>query len=103
METHAAVNGTRHLKTFAKKKEADAFHAQVNVDVASGIHTPHSKSITVLEAAEQWLDYLRAEQRERTTLLQYRQHIDLHIAPRIGRAKLSHSAHRASTNSATIY
>jgi MinD superfamily P-loop ATPase len=52
---YVAQDGSRHLKTFAKKKAADAFHSQVNVDVAAGIHTPHSKSITVAEAADNWL------------------------------------------------
>jgi len=30
--------------TFPRKKEADAFHATVRVDVGRGVHTPHSKS-----------------------------------------------------------
>jgi integrase len=33
---------------------------------------------------------VEAEGRERTTVRQYRQHVDLHIMPRIGRLKLAH-------------
>jgi hypothetical protein len=49
------ANGRRHLKTFARKKDADACHANVTVDVAKGIHTPESRSLTVAQAADQWL------------------------------------------------
>jgi hypothetical protein len=45
-------DGERHIQTFSRKKEADDFHATVNVDVRQGTHTPQSKSITVAEAAE---------------------------------------------------
>jgi integrase len=86
---YSAQDGTRHLKTFVRKKDADAYHSQVNVDVASGIHTPHSRSITVAEAAADWLKHVAAEGRERTTVNQYRQHVELHILPRIGRVKLA--------------
>jgi integrase len=86
---YVSQNGTRHLKTFERKKDADAFHAQVNVDVAAGVHTPHSKSITVEEAAEQWLTYLKVENRERSTVDAYTSLLKHHILPRIARIKLS--------------
>jgi integrase len=44
----------------------------------------------VTEAAESWIKRVEAEGRERGTLAQYRQHVNLHIAPRIGRYKLAH-------------
>ena len=31
--------GDRHIKTFTRKKDADAYHKQVGVDVRTGIHT----------------------------------------------------------------
>src|SRR5262249_37465300 len=86
---YVAQDGGRHLKTFARKKDADAYHAKVNVDVAAGIHTPASKSITVEKAAEQWLTYLKGEDRERTTVEAYRSLLTHHNLPRIGRIKLS--------------
>jgi integrase len=83
-------DGDRHIETFARKKDADAREATVRVDIRKGLHTAASKSITVGEAAEGWINRVAAEGRERTTVRQYRQHINLHIIPRIGRLKLAH-------------
>jgi integrase len=82
--------GERHIATFGKKKDADAYHDTVRVDVRQGIHTAPSKSVTVAEAAESWVKRVEADGAERTTVRQYRQHINLHIVPRIGRTKLAH-------------
>jgi len=82
--------GDRHIETFARKKDADARHSTIRVDVRQGVHTAASKSITVAEAADRWLHRVEAEGRERGTLAQYRQHVKLHIAPRVGRYKLAH-------------
>jgi integrase len=79
----------RHIQTFARKKEADEYHATVKVDVRQGIHTPQSKGITVAEAADDWIAFVKLEGRERTTLIAYRQQVDLHINPRLGREKLA--------------
>jgi integrase len=81
--------GERRFSTFARKKEADDYHATVRVDVAAGKHTPPSKSLTVAEAGEAWIERVQADGRERTTVRQYRQHLDLHIKPRLGAAKIS--------------
>jgi integrase len=59
------------------------------VDVRKGVHTAPSTSATVAEAAETWIKRVEADDRERGTLRQYRQHIDLHIVPRLGRVKLA--------------
>jgi integrase len=81
--------GDRHIKTFERKKDADDYRATVKVDVRAGIHTAPSKSVTVAVAADRWLNRVEAEGRERGTLAQYRQHVRLHIAPRIGKVKLA--------------
>jgi integrase len=81
--------GDRHIETFSKKKDADAYHASVRVDVAKGVHTPASKSITVSEAANDWIARVEGDGREPTTVTQYRQHVNLHIVPRIGNVKLA--------------
>ena len=86
--------GARHIQTFERKKDADDYHAKVKVDVHKGMHTAPSKSITVAEAGEAWIKRVEAEGRERGTLLQYRQHVSLHIVPRIGRWKLSSLTHQ---------
>jgi integrase len=81
--------GHRHLKTFARKRDADAYHAQVTVDVGAGIHTADSRSITVAEAGRLWLTSREAAGVERTTLANYREHLTLHITPLLGVTKLA--------------
>jgi integrase len=86
--------GDRHIKTFKQKKEADAHHASVKVDVSKGVHTAPSKSITVAKAAQNWLTVCEkgdAEHNglERTTMDWYRLHVDSHIVPFLGTTKLS--------------
>jgi integrase len=83
------TQGARRFKTFKKKKDADAYHASVKVDVAAGIHVAPSKSITVKQAAQDWLDYVRAEKRERGTIANYELAVHRHILPRLGNVKLS--------------
>ena len=36
--------GERHIETFERKKEADAYHATVAVDVRQGVHTPETRA-----------------------------------------------------------
>jgi integrase len=83
------TNGRRHIKTFERKRDADRYHASVTVDVAKGIHTPESRSLTVAQAAEQWLAAAELEGLERSTLEHYRIHVAKHILPRIGVVKLA--------------
>lgn len=81
--------GKRHIQTFERKKEADEFQATVKVDVRQSIHTPQNKSLTVGEAADDWINYVTLEKRERSTVEHYRFHVKNHINPRLGREKLS--------------
>ena len=48
-------DGERHIETFKRKKDADAYAQQIGVDIRAGTHTPVSKSITVAQAAEDWI------------------------------------------------
>jgi len=81
--------GHRHLETFKRKKDADARHAEVTVDVKAGVHVAASKSITVAEAGESWIKASEAAKLQRSTIQQYREHVDQHIAPMIGKLRLS--------------
>src|SRR5262245_23252293 len=81
-------DGHRILRTFDRKKDADDFHDTV-VDIGKGEHIAPSKSETVAEAAERWIKRTEAEGRERSTVRQYRQHVKLHINPRIGAIKIA--------------
>jgi integrase len=85
---YADQAGDRHIETFARKKDADAYHAKVGVDVRAGTHTSPSKSITVKEATDNWVNAVELEDRERSTVDQYRQH-SAHINQRIGSMRLS--------------
>jgi integrase len=77
---------TRHVKAFAKKKDADVFHDAVRVDVRKGVHVPDSKSLTVEEAGRGWID--SCGDLERTTRDGYEQHLRDHINPFIGAVRL---------------
>jgi integrase len=81
--------GTRRLKTFPKKKEADQFAATAKVEVRDGVHVADSASATVKQAGAFWLSSVQAAGRERTTVDSYRSHVDLHIVPLIGDVKLT--------------
>jgi integrase len=81
--------GKRHLKTFARKRDADAHHAKVAVDVKAGVHTAESRSVTVSEAGQYWLASREKAGIERATLAGYREHLNLHITPLIGTTKLA--------------
>jgi integrase len=81
--------GKRRLKTFQTKKEADAWAVTARHEVSQGTHTAASASITVTEATELWINHCEAEGLEFGTIKQRRQHLNLHIAPFIGREKLS--------------
>jgi integrase len=80
-------HGGRHIKTFDRKKDADAHAASVRVDIGRGVHT--DSKMTVAEAGAKWLADCEAEKLERSTLRGYRQRLRDHIIPFIGSAKLS--------------
>ena len=82
-------SGARRLKTFSRKKEADAFAAVAHVEVRDGIHVADSASATVKQAGDLWIVSGEARGLERATVDQYRQHLELHIAPFIGAVFLS--------------
>jgi integrase len=81
------ANKRRH-RQFETKRQADAFLVRARAEVASGTHTADSASITVAGAADLWLARCQRDL-EVTTVRQYRAHVDLHIVPRIGGAKLA--------------
>ena len=54
-------NGKRRNKTFAKQKDARAWLDRTVIEVADGVHTPSSDSITVAEAGELWITQGRTD------------------------------------------
>ena len=69
-------DGKRRIRTFEKKRDADAFHASVAGELRSGLHVPDSQSVTVAEAGRLWLEGCEAASLERSTLDYYRQHLE---------------------------
>jgi integrase len=87
--TYTDGHGKRHLKSFAKKKDADAFAATTHVEVRAGVHVADADTVTIAEAGDLWLRAGRESGLERTTLDQRGQHLHLHIAPMIANTKLN--------------
>ncbi|RWX74454.1 site-specific integrase [Neorhizobium lilium] len=83
------MTGTRRLKTFRLKKEADHFAATASVEVREGVHVADSASATVEAAGKLWIAGCKASNLERSTIDQYERHLRLHIVPFIGALKLS--------------
>ncbi len=82
-------SGKRRARQFNTKREADSFNTKVRGELATGTHTADSASITVHEAATLWVARCEREGLEAATLLDYRQHLKLHILPFVGSVKLS--------------
>ncbi|AFL54002.1 integrase [Sinorhizobium fredii] len=80
--------GKRRLKTFTKKKDADAFAATAKVEIREGVHVADSASATVEEAGKLWLASARASGLERATIDDYERHLRMHIVPFLGASKL---------------
>jgi integrase len=81
--------GKRHIETLRRKKEAEARAAKVRIDIGKGVHVAPHDSLTVAEAAENWIKRAEAAGLERATTWAYRTHVDLHIVPKLGRIKLA--------------
>ena len=81
--------GTRHIRTFRTKKEADAYRTEAGFEVSRGIHTHPSASITIGQAGELWIKQAKTDGLERGTIEDYRHHLERHIKPHLGSVKLS--------------
>jgi integrase len=80
-------SGARHIQTFDRKKDADAYEATVRVDIRAGVHT--SSKETIAEAGARWIADAEGAGLEAATVESYRQHLRDHIIPFIGTVKLS--------------
>lgn len=83
------AGGKRRLKTFAKKKDADAFAATASVEVREGVHVADSASATIEAAGKLWLAGAKNAGLERATVEDYERHVRLHINPFLSATKLS--------------
>jgi integrase len=81
--------GKRHQERFKRKGDAEAHEEKQKVAIRAGTHVSLSNDLTVTDAADKWLNRVEANARERGTLKFYREHVNLHILPRIGKHKLT--------------
>jgi integrase len=81
--------GKRSLETFERKKDADDRASEVAHEIKAGTHVPRNESITVAEAGENWIEQAEIDKLQRTTITQYRQHLNLHINRGLGYMKLA--------------
>src|ERR1700730_16378470 len=81
--------GKRHIETLQTKKAATDWLDETKIEVKKGIHTPKRGSISAAEAGEAWIAEAQTAGLERSTVWQYRQHLDHHIKPFLGAIRLS--------------
>jgi integrase len=79
--------GKRRHETFARRKDAEQRQAQVRLDITRGATIP-VRDKTIGQIADDWLDHLREDRREQSTINNYEQHLRLHILPAMGRQKI---------------
>jgi len=79
--TYFDRNGVKRQETFDRERDAKAREAEVAVNLRKGVHAPRSTSPTVAEIGDAWVEHNKLEGRERTTVKQYRSHVDLHLVP----------------------
>jgi integrase len=82
-------HGKRRLKTFPNQKAAKAWSVNAQHEIQQGTHTPASVSKTIQDVWRLWLSDCEANGLEFGTIRQRRQHLQQHVAPFIGRQRLS--------------
>jgi integrase len=82
-------SGKRAIRTFATKKEAEAWSVTALHEVQQGIHTRASASKTIAEAWMLWIEQCEADKLERSTICQRQQHLKYHVKSFIGDIRLS--------------
>ncbi|ORE94055.1 phage integrase family protein [Stappia sp. 22II-S9-Z10] len=82
-------HGKRRQKSFARKKEADAWAARAKTEVGDGLHVADSATVTIETAAKAWLQAVRRAGLEVGTVDQYERHSRLHIVPYLGARRLT--------------
>jgi integrase len=82
-------HGIRRRQGFDSKADADAKLTTARSEVAAGVHTPDATSITIKDAADNWLRAGAIDGLERGTLRVYDQYVRIYIVPHLGTTKLS--------------
>lgn len=82
-------HGKTCTRQFDLKRDAEAFRVKAEGEVATGVHTADSASVTVAQACDLWIAATEQKGRERSTVKQYKEWAELHIKPLIGSDRLS--------------
>jgi integrase len=91
--TYTDQGGTRRLKTFDRKKDADAFRLNAEIELQQGVHVADAATVTVSEALDMFLT--EADRRagdgdvRRSTAYAWRLMADKHVRPYLGAVKLN--------------
>src|SRR6202040_1776892 len=80
-EYYDANKKQHRLKGFPTKRAANDKGSEIDGEVRKGIHTPTSASRTVADACRVWIQRARDLGLEKKTILQYLNHVDLHLVP----------------------
>ena len=75
--TYFDRDNVKRQETFDRERDAKAREAEVAVNIRRGVHIARGASKTVAL----WIEDCKLEGLERTTVKQYRSHIDLHLVP----------------------
>jgi integrase len=83
--------GHRRHRQFTRKKDADRFMVTARGQVAEGVYTPESSSVTLREACKLWVKYggKKGPDKERGTVVQYEQHVRHILAQIDGNRRLA--------------
>lgn len=85
--------GKRRLKTFERKKDADAYRLKVEIEIERGEHTPNSESCTVEAVCRLFISAAEQKEEEKTLsknrLHSLRVSVRIHIIPFLGRKKFN--------------
>ena len=87
--TYRNREGKRRSSQFVLKRDADAFELKVRKELALGTHTAATDSITVAEAADQWIAKSQIHNLERSTVNSYERIARLHVLPFLGGYRLT--------------
>jgi len=85
--------GKRRMKTFEKKKEADAFRVQVESEITQGVHTAYNESVTFDKAVDEFIkDCYRREKLGDITLSGvkgYEYRLEHYTVPKFAKRRVS--------------
>ena len=75
-------NKKQHRPWFATEREAKKEQLRISIELGKGIHTPRHSSVTVADAAADWLEQCERDGLAPGTMVGYRDYVDRYIVPK---------------------